>query len=81
MNIRAVLIYDITHPYGFIFINIQMAWFKYTIEQVAIMSGCDRCTVIHSISECKNLMETDRIYREKCNQVIEKLNNNQIVLP
>ena len=59
----------------------KMAWFKYTIEQVAIMSGCDRCTVIHSISECKNLMETDRIYREKCNQVIEKINNNQIILP
>jgi hypothetical protein len=59
----------------------KMAWFKYTIEQVAIMSGCDRCTIIHSISECKNLMETDRIYREKCNQVIEKLNNNQIILP
>lgn len=59
----------------------KMAWFKYTIEQVAIMSGCDRCTVIHSISECKNLMETDRIYREKCNQVIEKLNNNLLILP
>jgi hypothetical protein len=61
--------------------ELKMAYFRYTMDQIAFMSGCDRCTVIHSISECKNLMETDRIYREKCNQVIEKLNNNLLILP
>ena len=63
------------------FKKLNMTWFRYSMEEVALLSNCDRCTVIHSISECKNLMETDRIYREKCNQVIDKINKNQIILP
>ena len=55
--------------------------FKYCLKEVAELTGCDHATVVHSSRTCQNLMETDRIYREKCNQVIEKLNNNLLILP
>jgi len=59
----------------------KMAWFRYTIEQVSEMSNCDRCTVIHSISTCKNLLETDKSFRAKAQIIFLKISNNQIILP
>jgi hypothetical protein len=55
--------------------------FKYSLRKVAQLTGCDHATVIHSSKTCRNLMDTDREYREKCNQVIEKVNNNLLILP
>ena len=59
----------------------KMAWFRYTISQVSEMSNCDRCTVIHSISTCKNLLETDKSFRAKAQIIFLKISNNQIILP
>lgn len=55
--------------------------FKYSLYKIAELTGCDHATVIHSSRTCRNLMDTDRTYREKCLKVIEKLNNNILILP
>ena len=55
--------------------------FKFTVYRVAEMTNCNHATVIHASRTCQNLMETDRFYREKCLKVIEKLNNNLLILP
>lgn len=55
--------------------------FKYSLRKLGDLTNCDHATVIHSSKTCRNLMDTDRTYREKCNQVIEKLNNNLLILP
>jgi len=61
--------------------ELNMAFFRYSLKQIALMSGCDRCTVIYSLTTCRNLMETDRDYREKCEKVFDKLNNGLLILP
>ena len=61
--------------------ELKLAFFRYTISQVSEMSNCDRCTVIHSVSTCKNLLETDKSFRAKAQQIFDKINNNQIILP
>lgn len=55
--------------------------FKYSLYKIGQLTGCDHATVIHSSKTCQNLMDTDREYREKCLKVIEKLNNNLLILP
>lgn len=61
--------------------ELKLAFFRYTLSQVSEMSGCDRCTVIHSISTCKNLLETDKSFRAKAKLIFDKISNNQIILP
>lgn len=55
--------------------------FKYTVYKIGRLTNCIHATVIHSSKTCRNLMDTDRTYREKCLKVIEKLNNNLLILP
>lgn len=35
--------------------------------------GYDHCTVLHSVKVCKGLLETNRIFRDKYNQMVSKL--------
>ncbi len=55
--------------------------FKYTVPKIGHLSNCGHATIIHASRTCQNLMDTDKAYREKCNKVIDKINNNQIILP
>ena len=50
-------------------------------SDVAIWGNCDRTTVIASINVAKNLVSTDRVYRDKYEHILSKLRRNLIKLP
>ena len=55
---------------------------NYTLANIAELSGCrQHATIKHSVRTAENLMSTDAIYRAKCNRVLTKIANNQILMP
>lgn len=55
---------------------------NYTLDTIAELTGCtNHASVIHSVRTAENLMLTDADYRAKCDQVLKKILNNQILMP
>jgi len=55
--------------------------FKFTLCEIATMANTDHATILHSCRTARNLMETDKTYRDKCMEILDKINNHLIILP
>jgi hypothetical protein len=55
--------------------------FKYSLSQIAEICNCDHATVIHSSKTAKNLIDTNKDYKAKADEVLRKIELNLIIFP
>ena len=62
--------------------EIRAKLFKFSIYELTFICNCENhSSIIHARKVVQNLLETDKSFRAKAQQIFDKINNNQIVLP
>lgn len=61
--------------------NKEKEVFKYSLDTIALLCECDYTTIHASTKTTKNLIQTDKAYRDKCEVVIDKIKHNLIIFP
>jgi len=55
--------------------------FKFTLMDIEALANADHATILHSCQTARDLIETDKSYRDKCMEILDKINNHLIILP
>ena len=55
--------------------------FRYSLQKIGLITGCDHATILSSIKVVNNLFDTDKIIRSKIIEIRSQIMNNKVRFP